>query len=195
MKYLKMLGLAAVAAMALTAFAASTASATTLETNGVPTKAAETITATLEAGSSATLKDEFGTTTDTCTKSEVEGTSNAISGESPTWLGGTINKLTFENCSHTTQVDASGGLEIMWTKETKGEVRSTGAIVTVQSTFFGATATCKTGAGTVIGTLTGVKEGHAKIDINAAVNCGILGTASWTGTYSVTSPSGLGVES
>src|SRR6185503_13925891 len=177
MKYLKMLGLVAVAAMALTAFAASTASATTLETNGVATKAAETITATLEAGSSAILKDEFGTTTDTCTVSEVEGTSNAISGASPTWLGGTINKLTFEKCTHTTKVDANGGLEIMWTSGTNGEVKSTGAEVTVQSTFFGATALCKTGAGTKIGTFTGVKTGKAKMDISAVIGCGILGNA------------------
>jgi hypothetical protein len=103
--------------------------------------------------------------------------------------------LTFEECTHTTKVDANGSLSIAWTSGTNGNVTSSSAEVTVQSTFFGATALCKTGTGTKIGTATGVKEGSATIDINAAVNCGILGTASWTGTYSVTSPSGLGVES
>jgi len=196
MKYLKMLGLVAVAAMALTAFAASTASATTLETNGVATKAAETITATLEAGSSAILKDEFGTTTDTCLKSEVKGaTEGTFTGAT---VGGKVGTLTFEECTHTTKVDANGSLSIAWTSGTNGEVKSSGAEVTVQSTFFGATALCKTGTGTKIGTATGVKEGNATIDINATVNCGILGSSSWTGTYSVTTPSGkegLGVTS
>jgi hypothetical protein len=81
-------------------------------------------------------------------------------------------------------------------------VKSSGAEVTVVSTFFGASATCKTGAGTTIGTLTGVSAGDATMDINATINCGILGNSAWTGTYTVTSatsstiPAGtsLGVE-
>ena len=72
MKYLKILGLAAVAAMALTAFmGAGTASATGLwkyttpsenDTLGVGT----TITASLEAGTSAVLRDTGGLANDTC---------------------------------------------------------------------------------------------------------------------------------
>jgi hypothetical protein len=204
MKYVKMLGLAAVAAAALMAFAAS-ASATTLEIGGVTQNKAVKIVATLSSGTSAILKDEFGTTTDTCTTSNVEGetseTKDANETITPkvftggTMVGGTVSKLTFENCTHETKVDANGKLWVDWTSGTNGDVYSSGAEVTVFSTFFGAIANCKTGASTKIGTLAGVKTGKAKMTISAKVPCGILGTATWTGEYTVTSPEGLGVES
>jgi hypothetical protein len=199
MKYLKMLGLAAVAAMALMAFAGS-ASATTLSTNGTKQNAAVELTATLKTGTSALLKDEAGTTTDTCTTSEVKGsTSGSFSAAT---VGGTVSSLTFKNCTHTTTVIAPGSLSVAWTSGTNGSVKSSGAEVTVVSTFFGASATCKTGAGTTIGTLTGVSAGDATMDISATINCGILGNSAWTGTYTVTSTkvgattfTSLGVES
>ena len=54
---------------------------------------------------------------------------------------------------------------------------------------------CKTGEGTAIGNLTGVASGHATMEINATLNCGPhLSSARWTGTYTVTSPTGLGVS-
>jgi len=192
MKYLKMLGLAAVAAMALMVVAGS-ASATTLEVEGNAKNSSVEIDASIKAGTSAILKDEFGTTTDTCTTSEVKGkTEGTFTGAA---VGGKIGTLTFKNCTHTTTVIANGTLSVAWTSGTNGSVSSSNAEVTVQSTFFGASAVCKTGTGTTIGTATGTKEGNATIDINAKVNCGILGNASWTGTYSVTSPAGLGVVS
>jgi hypothetical protein len=181
MKYVKMLGLAAVAAMALMAFAGS-ASATTLEIGGVAQNRAVTITASLKTGTSALLKDELGTTTDTCTASSVVGTTSAFDPPS-----GPVGTLTFTGCSHTTTVIANGNLSVAWTSGTNGTVSSNGAEVTVVSTFFGASATCKTGTGTPIGTLTGVSTGDATMDINATLNCGILGSSSWTGTYTVTS--------
>jgi hypothetical protein len=192
MKYLKMLGIAAVAAMALMAVVgATTASATTLENNGVALNKAVTIEASLKAGTSAVLKDEFGTTTDTCTGSKVEGTTeNRAEPETTRFtgavVGGNLNTLTFESCTHHTTVIKPGSLHVAWTSGTNGTLTSFGAEVTVVSTFFGATATCKTGAGTKIGTLTGVKEGNATIDIGATINCGILGNSSWTGTYVTT---------
>jgi hypothetical protein len=202
MKYLKILGLAAVAAMALMAFAAS-ASATTLAIGGVAQNKAITLEATLQSGTSALLKDEFGTTTDTCTSSTVKGTTeNRVSPETTRFtgavVGGKITTLDFANCTHTTTVIAPGSLHVTWISgTTNGTVSSIGAEVTVQSTFFGASAICKTGEGTDIGTLTGKKltTEHAVMDINAKINCGILGSSSWTGTYVVTSPTGLGVES
>jgi hypothetical protein len=184
MKYLKILGLAAVAAMALMAFAAS-ASATTLEINGTAQNRAVTLTSTLKSGTSAILKDEFGTTTDTCTTSEVKGaTASPFTGAT---VGGTISSLTFSNCTHTTTVLANGSLSVEWASGTNGTVSSKGAEVTVQSTFFGASAICKTGEGTKLGTLTGTAAGDATMDINATIKCGILGNSSWTGTYTVTS--------
>ncbi|HET8955962.1 MAG TPA: hypothetical protein VFN18_09925 [Solirubrobacterales bacterium] len=193
MKYLKMLGLAAVAAMALMAVTAGAASATTLSVGGVTQSSAVQIGASLAAGSSAILKDSFGTTTDTCTESSVEGeTEGSFSGAT---VGGKVSGLSFKKCSHTTTVISNGSLSVAWTSGTNGTVSSAGAEVTVNSTAFGASAVCKTGAGTAIGTATGVASGNATIDINGKISCGILGTATWTGTYTVTSPSGLGVES
>jgi uncharacterized protein (DUF2141 family) len=191
MKYLKMLGLAAVAAMALTAFAASTASATTLEIGGVKQNKAVHIQATLKAGTSAILKDEFGTTTDTCTKSEVTGeTESPFTAE---LIGGAVSVLTFEECTHETKVDAKGRLSVTWTGNTTGNVISSGAEVTVKSTFFGATGLCKTGSGTKVGVLHGVASGHATVVIDGTIPCGILGNSKWEGEYTVTTPTGLGV--
>jgi hypothetical protein len=71
-------------------------------------------------------------------------------------------------------------------------VTSSGAEVTTGSPF--GTLNCKTEAGTHLGTLTGVKEGNATMDINAALFCGGI-SSKWEATYTVTSPSGLGVVS
>jgi len=190
MKYLKMLGLAAVAAMALMASAGG-ASATTLEVGGAAQNNEVTIEATIAAGTSAILKDEFGTTTDTCTASTVKGTTEgSFTGAT---VGGKVGTLSFGSCSHTTHVIKPGSLAVAWTSGTNGTVTSKEAEVTVDSTVFGASAVCKTGAGTDVGTLTGVSSGNATMHISATVNCGFLGNAKWTGTYTVTSPSGLGV--
>ncbi|HSS41584.1 MAG TPA: hypothetical protein VLK37_03435 [Solirubrobacterales bacterium] len=191
MKYLKMLGLAAVAAMALMAFAAGSASATTLATSGVAVNSSETIVATLASGTSALLKDSAGTTTDTCTTSEVKGKTTVFTGTP----SGPIETLTFGNCTHTTTVLAKGTLSVTnIAGTTNGTVSSANAEVTVVSTAFGISAVCKTGTGTDIGTLTGVKTGKATMDINGKISCGILGSSTWTGTYTVTSPENLGVE-
>jgi hypothetical protein len=195
MKHLKILGLMAVAAMAVMAFTAASASATTLEIGGVAKNEAITLKSSLKTGTSAILKDEFGTTTDTCTTSTVEGKTSTFTGAA---VSGPISSLTFSNCTHTTTVLKPGKLSVTWISgTTNGTVSSSEAEVTVFSTFFGASATCKTGAGTDIGTLTGVKATteHATMDINGTIPCGILGNSSWTGTYTVTSPTGLGVTS
>jgi hypothetical protein len=195
MKYLKILGLAAVAAMALMAMA-STASATTLEVKGVKQNASVTLKSSIEAGTSAVLKDELGSTTDTCTGSEVEGKTESSGTTTFTSadVGGKVGKLTFSGCSHTTDVVANGSLSVTWIKNTtNGTVSSANAEVTVRSTFFGVTANCKTGAGTDIGTLTGKASGQATMDINGTLDCGSLGNGFWTGSYVVTSPEGLGV--
>lgn len=191
MKYLKILGLAAVAAMALTAILASSASATTLEVTGVKTNATVTLIASLEKNTSALLVDEFGTTTDTCTSSEVKvDTTSPFTVAGKGEIDGTVEALTFGGCSHTTTVIKPGKLFIAWDGGTNGTVTSSEAEVTVSSTFFGASAICKTGTGTHIGTLTGSNTAGvpATIHINASINCGILGAAKWTGSYEITSP-------
>jgi hypothetical protein len=191
MKYIKILGLAAVAAMALMAFAGS-ASATTLEKEGATQSGAVEINASIEPETSAILEDTNKLTQDTCLASTAVGTTTTTTGAS---VGGPISSLTFSECTHTTHVLANGNLSVSRIgSTTNGTVTSSGAEVTVKSTVFGVSIVCKTGAGVDIGTLTGTASGHATMDINAVVNCGsFVPTAKWTGSYIVTSPTGLGV--
>lgn len=188
MKHLKILGLAAVAAMAMMAFAAS-ASATTLEVGGEAQNKAVELNASL-SNSSALLQTTSGSFANTCTTSNVEGATTSFT---PT-VSGPISSLTFTNCTtNPVVVDKAGSLSIAYSSGTNGTVTSSGAEVTVPSPI--GALNCKTGGGVDIGTLTGVKAGNATMDINAVLNCGFLvPSATWTGTYSVTSPAGLGVE-
>jgi hypothetical protein len=197
MKFTKILGLVACAALALMAFA-STASATTLEEKGVAKNSAVTIKASLKSGSSALLNDTSGFFANTCTGSTVEGTTEKDSSgdfTGPT-VGGAISGLTFKPCTREeVVVDTKGSLSVASISgTTNGTVRSIGAKVTVPSPFGLLTCVTASGEGTDIGTLTGVASGQATMDISAALNCGSI-TAKWTGTYVVTSPEGLGVVS
>jgi hypothetical protein len=102
--------------------------------------------------------------------------------------------LNWSNCSEgNPTVDAAGTLSVERIGTTiNGTVRSSGAKVTVPS-FFG-TLTCTT-ENTDLGTLTGTTNtsANATMDINAVLSCTGIGTAKWTGTYTVTSPKGLNV--
>ncbi|HEX6205297.1 MAG TPA: hypothetical protein VFZ29_05765 [Solirubrobacterales bacterium] len=193
MKYLKILGPAAVAAMALAAFTAGNAAATVLEVEGQNWLESVEINASLETGTSATLARTDGSLANTCTSSTVAGaTSSPFTGEQVT---GALSSLTFASCSETVTVDAKGQLFVKHIAgTTNGTVFSENAEVTVK-TPFGNEVNCKTGTGTDIGTLTGVKSGNATMDINAVLNCGfLLPSATWKGAYTVTSPTGLGVK-
>ena len=202
MKYLKILGLAAVAAMALTAFlGAGSASAQTLYKYTTPTANdaianGTELVSSLKAGTSALLKDTGGLANDTCTGSEVKG---AISTNTTTDAGGAISSLTFTGCSHTTHVLANGELEVKnIAGTTNGTVISKGARVTIRSTVFGISCVANTGAGTTIGTLTGAKSSTAKaqMDINGVITLeNGCGDSTWTGSYEVTNPLGLTVDS
>jgi poly(3-hydroxybutyrate) depolymerase len=146
----------------------------------------------LESGSSLILKDSGGTTATTCTGSEVKGKTEA---------GGTtvtmpVSTLTYSGCSDTTTVLKPGKIHIAWSSTTDGTVSWSESEVTVVSTAFGASAVCKAGASTTLGSLTGAKSEteQATLDVNAKISCGILGTATLTGTYKATSPTGLVVE-
>jgi hypothetical protein len=189
MKYLKMLGLAAVAAMAMAAFTAGSASATTLEVGGKTTNASVLIKSSLKAGTSAVLRDTFGVSQNTCTVSEVEGDTNSpFTGATVT---GAVDKLTFSSCDKPVTVHSRGTLHISHVAgTTNGTVTSSGAQVTATGPF--GYLNCVTGAGTHLGTLTGKAAGSAELAINATLNCGI--SAKWVATYVVNSPSGLGVS-
>jgi hypothetical protein len=187
MKLSKMLGAAAVAALALMAFTSS-ASATTIYTNGVKQSGSVTIHATLSG--SAVLKDTSGVFANTCTESTVHGSTTSFTG---TTVGGPIGTLTFGKCTHSpVVVHKAGSLTVERIGSTdNGTVRSTGAEVTVPVTIFGGvvTATCTTN-NTDIGTLTGnttAGTSGSVMDINAVLNCGsFLPSAKWEGTYIIT---------
>jgi hypothetical protein len=190
MKYLKMLGLAALSAMALMAFVAGPASATTLELGGVTQNKSVSLEATIKSGTSAVLRDTSGFSVNTCTSSEVAGsTETTFTGPTVT---GKVSKLTFSNCTDPVTVHKNGTLHVAYSSGTNGTVSSSGAEVTVDGPF--GYITCTTGAGTTLGTLTGVSSGNATMDVNAVLNCTVISTARWTGTYTVTSPAGLGVS-
>jgi hypothetical protein len=183
MKFTKILGVVAVAAMALMAFA-STASATTLEVGGVTQSGAVTIEAT---SPEAILRDTFGLSANKCA-SKVEGTTSVKTG---TKVEGAISTLTFTPCEReTVVVHTKGSLSVERIgSTTNGTVRSIGAVVTTPSPF--GTLTCTTAAspGTDIGTLTGVASGKATIHVKANLSCGI--SAIWEGTYTTTTAIGV----
>jgi hypothetical protein len=189
MKFTKILGVVAVAAMALMAFA-STASATTLETNGVAVVGPETLKSSLVG--SATLRSTGGAFANTCKASTVEGTTNVTTGAV---VSGPVSALSFTSCTHEkVVVNAKGSLSVERIgATTNGTVRSQNASVTVPVTVFGSvtSVTCTTaaGAGTDIGTLEGKSSGTnvTHITISAVLSCsGLLPTANWEGTYVVT---------
>ena len=192
MKYLKILGLAAVAAMALTAFTAATASATTLEVAGATQNKSVTLDASLASGTKAVLARTDGSLANECAASTVQG--STVSPFTGATVTGPISSLSFTECTRPVTVHKAGTLHVAHiASTTNGTVSSSGAEVTVGSPF--GTLTCVTGAGVDLGTLTGKKEGSAVMDINAVLNCGFLvPSATWKGTYTVTSPAGLGVS-
>ena len=203
MKYLKMLGLASVAAMAFMAFAASSASATTLEVGGVTKNESVTITASLKAGTTATLKDTFGISSNTCKQSHVHAAAEAGATEHYTGTvvtgpltghiaGNPENGLSFSECERPVKVLDPGTLEVSHiTGTTNGTVASEKARVETGSPF--GNLICDTEETTHLGTLKGVKEGHATMEINASLKCSGI-SAKWIATYTITTPTGLGVS-
>jgi hypothetical protein len=196
MKYVKILGLAAVAAMALMAFGAGTASATKLCLNNLSTTACSshlatggTVEGTLTG--SAILETTGGSTLDTCTGSTVSGktTTTAATGSS---VIGDVETLTWTGCTFPTGTVAKGSLEIKHIAGTdNGTLTGKGQEVTINTGFFGA-CTYGTGAGTDLGTVVG--GAPAKLTINALVplvknESGLCpAEARWTASYTVTKP-------
>lgn len=191
MKHVKMLGLLAVAAAALMAFA-GTASATTLTSSG------STYTSTIEAESEGktTLHGPF--TSVTCEESKVKGTVETH-GAGVT-AGGAVSSLTFSKCNFPVTVKKAGSLQVHATEGGNGTLTSSGAEITIETSIASCIFTTKA-EGTDVGTLTGNASGNATLDINSAaiprtghsIFCGSSGT--WTGSYKVTTPGNLTVDS
>ena len=198
MKYLKMLGLAAVAAAALTAFlGAGTASAesTELFAGATTLSSGATIDSSLTTGTSALLSDTSGELADTCKGSTVEGKTTNTTG-SP--ITGSISNLTWSTCAFTTKTITNGSLDITKIAGTNdGTVTGTGSEVTVLVFGF-IDCVYGTGAGTHLGTLDGVTSGNATLDIKATINLvsggfGCPETTKWVANYTVTTPAALNV--
>jgi hypothetical protein len=190
MKLTKILGATAVAALALMAFA-GTASATTLETNGVIQTGSITLEASLTTGTSVLLKNTSGDIFNTCASSTVEGKTSVFTG---TTVSGPTSTMSFSNCTHEkVVVHKAGTLSVERIgATTNGTVRSSGIEVTVPGTIFDpetVTLTCTT-VNTDLGPLTGVGAGGtAEVDVKAVLNCGFfVPSAILEGTYVLTLP-------
>jgi len=194
MKFTRILGVAAIAALALTF--ASTASATTLEIGGVKQTGSVTFKATLKSGTSALLSDTGGFFANTCTTSTIEGKTTTFTAPGTSPIAGALPVLSWGTTATPCKegnptVVKSGTFTISWIKgTTNGTFVSDNGHWTVPTALGSLTCTTPEG-GTDLGVLTGVASGNATLDINAVLNCTV--SLKWTGTYTVTSPTGLGV--
>jgi hypothetical protein len=174
----KILEATALAVLALMAFGSS-ASATTLETNGVTQSGAVTIDWSLSGSTTwETTSNEF---VNTCTSGTWAWTTNIFTGT----VSGPVSTLSSTNCTHEkVVVDAKGSLSVERIgATTNGTVRSSGAEMTVPATIGSSiiTVNCKTN-NTDIGTLTGTASGTSTVDVNAVLNCGFfVPSMKWTG--------------
>lgn len=160
---------------------------TTLEVGGSKKVESISLEASLKSGTSIAVKTMTGELRNTCTGSVVKGsTTEPYTGDEVHGL----SSWTWSGCASSLGTVASGSLSIIRIPSTThGTVLSSGAWFFIQGA-----GSCKTN-NTPIGTLTGVKEGHATLDINAVLDCGSSPPARLEGTYTVTSPTGLGVTS
>ena len=199
MKYIKMLGLAAIAAAALTAIlGAGTASATVLcEVTPAPNthcgsanhvKSGTELDFSLETGTSALLKGPFGETIATCTASTVKG-KTTTTGSTTETVKGNVESLTFTSCNRPVTVVSGGSLEVHHESGSdNGTVTSSGATVEIHNVpLFG---TCKyITNNTDIGTLTGKSSAggaptfHIGATITSENGCP---TGAWSGKYEYT---------
>jgi hypothetical protein len=206
MKHLKMLGLAAIAAMGLMAFlGASAASATVLckqdVTSGCTSKIEATKTLTFSAEGSTFLTGPFGEIVSTCTGSTVSGNVTNAGGAAATVVG-SITSLSFTGCTKTVTTTNTSGVTTTGTLEVhsiagtdNGTVTSNDTTVTIDNTILG---TCHfLTSNTPLGTLTGTQKtgGAATFDIEAKIpseNCGFSG--QWHGKYVYTGTENFNVS-
>jgi hypothetical protein len=190
MKYVKILGLLAVAAAALMAFAAS-ASATTVttETAGGAIDSTPIIHAVNEGGHVSLANTTANIECSSTVEGEVESHGSGVT------AGGKISILEFTGCTNgwTVKVEANGSLEVHYTSGSNGTLTSSGATVTaILHTLFG-DITCRYSTNnTHIGTLTGGSPGtlHITGSIPFHSGGGLCGTGNsqWSGNYVTTLP-------
>jgi hypothetical protein len=185
MKYVKILGLLAVAAAAFMGIAGTAAASPTLTS---PANTAYTGTLHASSEGHAVLHNPIA-------KIECNSTVSGSVTSNGTPASGPIATLTFSPCTDewhvTTATEKGGTLSV----NSAGEVVSNGA--TVESTRFGVTCRYAT-SNTKVGTLTGGTP--ATMHINASIPfhsgsvfCG-SGATAWTGAYKVDTPGTLLVD-
>lgn len=189
MKYVKILGLLAVAAAAPMAFV-GTASATELTSSvgSTPTIQATSTNVAID-GPWVTIK---------CLKSQFEAQIESHGAGVP--ASGKLSTLHFTECNYPVTVNKVGTLSVTGTATT-GD--GTGMSSGIELSLHTSVGTCVvTTSNTDLGTLTGSNNtgGHAVLDLTSAplhrtggnFLCGTWG--NWTGNYTITSPSSLEVH-
>jgi hypothetical protein len=197
--------IAAVAATALASLAllgASTASATELykntapnpnDTLGVGTK----LQMSLQAGTSLLLWDTFSTPyiVATCTSAELQGTTSLPGGES-SHPAGMFSTVSLTPCFDPLTIISNGSFQIQHIAGTTNATLIVGGLkFKYKDTFMG--FECTVSMNGPFGTLTGASSAnsHAMLDVYANLegsNCGP--SARLTGSFTVTSPTGLVFE-
>ena len=184
MKYVKILGLLAVAAAAMMAFAVS-ASATTVTTTTGGAAATPTIHAVNEGGKHVKLANNIATIECQSTVGgKVESHGAGVTAK------GNLTSLLFTSCTNEWHVTATalGSLEVHWTSGHNGTLTSTGS--KVSATRSGVTCNYETN-NTKIGTVTGGSPAtlHIEASIPLAAGSSFLcgsGSAKWEGAYVTT---------
>jgi hypothetical protein len=189
MKFVKMLGLLAVAAAALMAFAGAASA-----------DEATSPTGTTYTGALSAKSEGHAVLDNPIAKIECPSTvSGAIESKDQAGedVSGEISSLTFNNCTdswHVTVVTA-GKLSVNATGGYAGDVFSTGA--TVEATRFGISCRYAT-SNTTVGTATGGSPATMHINANIPFHSGSVfcgsGSTAWTGSYEVTSPTSLYID-
>jgi|GEM_PF-3122901 len=203
MNYLRKSGLGVMLLMALMAiWGAGSASATELYKNTAPSPndtlgVGTSLQMTLQAESSLVLWDTFSMpyVVATCTGSELLGTTSTSGGETSHPLG-TLSTVTFSGCVDALTIIQKGSFQVQHIAgTTNATLIVNGLKFTYKNTFLGFECTVVMNGS--FGTLTGATSatGHARLDVFANLeptNCGL--PARFTGTYIVTSPTGLVFE-
>jgi len=198
MKYLKMLGLAAVAAAALMAIVgAGTASATVICKNNLNTEkcsepypAGTKGTASLAAGTSALLQTTAGETMVTCTESVISSTLENP-GSATTTVKSGVSTMTFAKCTVPVVVINGGYAELHHIAGTdNGTLTTFNTEVTVNTVFFGS-CVYGSGKGLDVGNTIGGNPGSMTLNtVFSKISGGIAcpSDARFTGKYVATSP-------
>jgi hypothetical protein len=189
MKYVKMLGLAAVVAMTFIAFAASTASATVLCTDTGCTAMYEPGTGIEATSSDIQVTSSFGTMT--CTASEIAGAA-LNTGEAEKTVNVSVGFLDFNKCNGSFTELAYGSLELHTITAHKATLISKGIKVT--TSLLGIHCVWGTGTGTTFGTVAGGETPTLILTatfekLEGSAFCG--STNVWEGTYTIHQPHAL----